>query len=231
MHFEICTDSVEGAIVAGELGAKRIELCAAIALGGLTPNYGLIQQCVEKSTTEVHVMIRHKVGGFSYTNNDVELMKIDIVAAKNAGAHGVVFGILTTEYTVSLFNKELVSFSKEYGLEVTFHRAFDFVSDYNAALKTLIEFGFDRLLTSGLQETAIEGIDVIQELQQKHGDLIQIMAGSGVNQNNALKLASTGINNLHFTAHKSLGGSTNLSMGELMVVDEVKIKSIISQFK
>ena len=79
MNFEICTDSVEGAIVAGELGAKRIELCAALSVGGLTPNYGLIQQCVEKSSVEVHVMLRHKVGGFCYSDKDVELMKIDFI--------------------------------------------------------------------------------------------------------------------------------------------------------
>ena len=230
MNFEICTDNVEGAIVAGELGAKRIELCSALSVGGLTPNYGLIQQCVEKSSVEVHVMIRHKVGGFCYSDKDVELMKIDVVAAKNAGAHGVVFGILTPDNKISLFNKELAVFSKELGFVVTFHRAFDFISDYNSAIIVLIEFGFDRLLTSGLQETAVEGIDVIQEIQQKYGNFIQIMAGSGVNSNTALKLASTGINNLHFTSHKPLGGSTGLSMGELMVVDKEKIESIMNLF-
>ena len=230
MNFEICTDSVEGAIVAGEFGAKRIELCSALSVGGLTPNYGLIQQCVEKSFVEVHVMIRHKVGGFCYSDKDVELMKIDIIAAKNAGASGVVFGILTTDNKVSLFNKELVCFSKELGLEVTFHRAFDFITNYKTAIKTIIEYEFDRLLTSGLQETAIKGISVIKELQENYGSDIQIMAGSGVNSSNAIALAATGIKNLHFTSHKSKGGSTNLSMGELMVIDKAKITSIMKLF-
>ena len=230
MNFEICTDSVEGAIVAGEYGAKRIELCSALSVGGLTPSYGLIHQCVEKAKVEVHVMIRHKVGGFCYTNDDVEVMKIDILAAKQAGARGVVFGILTPDDKVSFFNKELVDFSKKLRLEVTFHRAFDFIKDYNSAIKILIEYGFDRLLTSGLQETAIKGIEVIKELQNNYGNQIQIMAGSGINTTNAKELANTGIKNLHFTAHKSKEGSTNLSMGEEMIVDKIKIASIMSLF-
>ena len=230
MTFEICTDSVEGAIVAGNYGAKRIELCAALTVGGLTPNIGLIQKCVELSTVEVNVIIRHKEGGFVYNSTDVELMKIDIESAKKTGAKGVVFGILTADNSVSELNKELVQFSKSLGLEVTFHRAFDFISDYKTAIKTIVKMGFDRLLTSGLQATAIEGISVISYLQENHGHEIQIMAGSGVNSENALELAKTGIQNLHFTARKSSGISVELSMGDMMVVDKSKIKNITDLF-
>ena len=132
MNFEICTDSVEGAVAAGKFGAKRIELCSALSVGGLTPSYGLIKQCVEKSTVEVHVIVRHKEGDFNYNDEDVELMKIDIEASKKAGAHGVVFGILDENNEISIKNKELVIFSKSLGLEVTFHRAFDFVPNYKS---------------------------------------------------------------------------------------------------
>ncbi|MCK5815253.1 MAG: copper homeostasis protein CutC [Flavobacteriaceae bacterium] len=230
MIFEVCTDSVKGAIAAGKYGAKRIELCAALTVGGLTPNIGLIQKCVELSTVEVNVIIRHKEGGFVYNSTDVELMKIDIEAAKKAGAKGVVFGILTVDNSISELNRDLVQFSKALGLEVTFHRAFDFVSDYEAAIGLIIEMGFDRLLTSGLQPTAIEGITVISNLQKQHGHEIQIVAGSGVNAENALKLAKTGIQNLHFTARKPSQTSTELSMGKEMVVDEDKIINITDLF-
>lgn len=230
MVFEICTDSVEGAIAAEKHGAKRIELCAALSAGGLTPNIGLIKQCVEKSNVEVNVIIRHKEGGFDYDQADVEIMKVDIKAAKNVGALGVVFGILNTDNTISELNRELVEFTKSMGMEVTFHRAFDFVADYKSAIKTLIEMKFDRLLTSGLRPTAIEGLEVISYLQENHGKEIQIMAGSGVSSSNAGELAATGIQNLHFTARKPSGKTINLSMGDLMVVDEDKIMNIISQF-
>ena len=230
MIFEVCTDSVEGAIRASKYGAKRIELCAALPVGGLTPNIGLIQKCVALSTVEVHVIIRHKEGGFDYDQNDVEIMKIDIEAAKRAGAKGVVFGILNDDNTISELNRELVAFTKSLGIEATFHRAFDFVADYKESIKTLVEMGFDRLLTSGLKPTAIEGLDVISYLQKNHGHEIQIMAGSGVNSTNALELAASGIQNLHFTARKTSEVKINLSMGGRMVVDEEKIKSIIGLF-
>ena len=230
MNFEICTDSVEGALSAEKFGAKRIELCAALSVGGLTPNYGLIEQCVKKSNVEVHVMIRHKEGDFQYSKEDVEIMKTDIEQAKKAGAHGVVFGILTSENEISTLNEELVIVSKRLDLEVTFHRAFDFVIDYKSAIKKLIELKFDRLLTSGLQVTAEKGLEIITKLQVNYGNQIQIMAGSGVNSSNALKIASSGIQNLHFTARKIAEISSKFEMGNQFVIDEDKIKSIVNQF-
>ncbi len=230
MNIEICTDSLEGALAAEKYGAKRIELCAALSVGGLTPSYGLIKQCVEKSAVEVHVMIRHKEGGFNYTLADIEIMKLDIIAAKNAGANGVVFGVLDGDNMMSDLNKELVALSKSLNLEVTCHRAFDFVEDHKPAIEKIIAFGFDRLLTSGLQPTALEGLGIIAALQADYGHQIQIMAGSGINPSNALEIASSGINNIHFTARKSVLSTTKLSMGDVLVVDEGKIEGIVGLF-
>jgi copper homeostasis protein len=231
MNFEICTDTVEGIIAAEKYGIQRIELCSALSVGGLTPSTALIQKCCEKSNVEVHVMIRHREGGFIYTMDDIDLMKIDIKIAKNAGAHGVVFGVLNTANEVSVLNKELVVFAKTMGLEVTFHRAFDLVKDYSEAIEELISYGFDRLLTSGLQPSAEQGLPVITYLQEKYGKKIQIMAGAGISATNAKLIASSGIENLHFTARKSERSSVKLSMGEFMIVDEEKIENIVNQFK
>jgi len=231
MNFEVCTDTFEGAKIAAKLGAKRIELCAALSLGGLTPNFGLIKQCANRSSIEVHVMIRHREGNFHYSLDDVEIMKIDIKQAKIAGAHGVVFGILNEKNEVSLLNQELVNLAKSFDLEVTFHRAFDFVVDYQSAIRKLIELKFDRLLTSGLEVTAEKGLDVISYLQAHYGNQIQIMAGSGVNASNAIKIASSGINNLHFTARKIISNDSKFDMGKQQIVDEEKITNIINQFK
>ncbi len=230
MIFEVCTDSLEGALAAEKYGAKRIELCQALNVGGLTPNYGLIEQCAKRSSVEVHVMIRHKEGDFAYDDEDVEIMKKDILASKEAGAKGVVFGILDAQNNISGKNKELAKLGKDLGLEVTFHRAFDFVQDPEKAIKMIIEYGFDRLLTSGKEESAFKGLSLIEKLQQEYGDQIQIMAGSGVNNKNALQIAASGVNNLHFTARKSGNQPVTLSMGELMIVDEDKIKNIIGMF-
>jgi len=228
MNFELCTDSVEGAIKASYHGFKSIELCSALAVGGLTPNFGLIQTCVRQSNLEVHVMIRHREGGFVCDQADVDMMKIDLEAVKRAGAHGVVFGLLNEENKVSSLNFQLVQLATSLGLKATFHRAFDFVPDFRIAVKKIIAFGFDRLLTSGLESKAEDGLDVINELQSDYGQLIQIIAGSGVNEANALIFANSGINYLHFTARKSDGKDSKLGMGNTMLTDEQKIRSVLS---
>lgn len=230
MNVEICTDCLAGALAAEKYGAKRIELCSALSVGGLTPSFGTIEQCAERTNVEVHVMIRHREGDFKYDVEDQELMKIDIVNAKKAGAKGVVFGILDENNEVSDLNIELVEISKLYGLEATFHRAFDQVYDHKSEIKKIIKFGFDRLLTAGLRSTAIEGVNVIRELQKNHGHLIQIMAGSGIIASNVLEICDTGINNIHFTARKSSTDKTKFSMGKRSIVDEDKIKNIIGLF-
>ncbi len=231
MNFELCTDLLDGALAASKYNFKRIELCSALSIGGLTPSVGLIEQCVKQSSVEVHVMIRHKEGGFNYSADDIAIMKADIKAAAQAGAHGVVFGVLTDDNLVADVNMELVGLALSLGLQATFHRAFDFVTEYNKAIEKLINMGFDRLLTSGLQPKVEQGLDVIRDLQKNFGTQIEIMAGSGVNAGNALKIASTGITNLHFTAHKPSGKTLALSMGSVTVVDEDKMQHIVSQFK
>jgi copper homeostasis protein len=228
MKFELCTDCVEGAEIAGKFGFNSIELCSALSVGGLTPNFGLIKQCVDRSKAEIHVMIRHKEGGFQVTDDDLILMRLDIKAAKEAGAHGVVFGILDANNEVAESNKDLVQLANELGLKTTFHRAFDFVPDFRLAISRVVAFGFDRLLTSGLQPKAENGIAVIAELQQVYGHKIQIIAGSGVNFGNALKFSGSGIQYLHFTARKPKNKVVEMGMGQVMVTDTEKIQQIIN---
>ena len=127
MIFEFCIDSIDGAIAAQQFGVKRVELCSALNVGGLTPSYGLIQQCAQYQA-EVHVMIRHIEGGFVYSKKDILIMVQDIKMAKQAGAKGVVFGCLTPDNKLDFeSNINLIETAKDLNLEVTFHRAFDFV--------------------------------------------------------------------------------------------------------
>ncbi|MGB0882217.1 MAG: copper homeostasis protein CutC [Vicingaceae bacterium] len=228
MKIEFCIDSVEGAIAAKKFGANRVELCSALGVGGLTPSFGLIKQCAEQGI-EVHVMIRHIEGGFNYSKQDISIMLNDIKMAKDAGATGVVFGCLTQQNELDFeSNIDLIEAAKSLGIEVTFHRAFDFVKNPNEALTSLINFGVDRILTSGLEDKAINGIDNIRQLVKQANGEIEIMAGSGVNSSNAAELAATRIDALHFTIHQSNNETEALGMGTRTTIDEEKIVSILN---
>lgn len=231
MNLELCTDCVEGAQLAGTYGFKRVELCSALSEGGLTPSFGLIRACAQQSGSEIHAMIRALGGSFVCSPTEISIMKEDILRAAEAGASGVVFGILDSKNRISESNADLVKSAHRLGLQATFHRAFDQVDTPLEAIRSLIAMGFDRVLTSGLQPRAEDGIQLISDLQNRFGQDIQIMAGSGVNENNALALAGTGIQNLHFTARKSTGEKELPGMGLRMKTDEDKIRSIRSLFK
>ena len=228
MEIEICLEEPETAVLADQSGAKRIELCSALDLGGLTPSFGLIQTCVTQCDLEVFVMIRPRGGDFVYSAEELAIMEADLVAAKNAGAHGVVFGCLTEKNELDLAaNRTLIQKSKELGLGTTFHRAFDFCTQPEKSLFDLIDMGFDRLLTSGQKPRAIDGIDLIKKRVRIAEDRIQIMAGSGVNAENAFMLSATGIHAIHFTARKPVSLEDPLNMGLKYIPDPEKIKQII----
>jgi copper homeostasis protein len=230
MKIEFCIDSVNGAIAAKKHGANRVELCSALNVGGLTPSFGLIKQCAAQGV-EVHVMIRHNEGGFTYSKADILIMLEDIKMAKKARASGVVFGCLTPQNELDFeSNIDLIEAAKSLDLEVTFHRAFDFVENPAEALTSLINFGVDRILTSGQHDKAIKGIENIKTLVKQANGQIEIMAGSGVNNSNAVELAVTGIDALHFTIHKSSSENEALGMGTRTVIDEEKISSILKLF-
>jgi len=228
MTVELCTDSFEGALIAEKFGIKRIELCTALSEGGLTPSYGLIKKC-SKLSVEVHVMIRPRGGDFQYTTDEIDIMKRDIESAKNLNASGVVFGVLDNN-KISSMNKNLNELAISLGLETTFHRAFDVISDYHKAIEQLIAYNFKRVLTSGLQPTAEQGLELIAELQMCYGDKIQIMAGSGINDRNALKFAKKGIKQIHFTARKPIVWANKYNLGIDYKIDETKIKFITNLF-
>ena len=194
MTFELCIDSLDQAYAAKSFGARRVELCSALQLGGLSPTIGMTRQCSDLSGIETHVMIRPRGGGFLYSKEEILGMRFDIQALQQSGARGVVFGILNQDRSVDAENNsELLDLAKSLGLEVTFHRAFDFVTDPQSSLDHLIRVGFDRVLTSGQQSTAIEGIELIKKLVKQSQGKIEIMAGSGIDSSNVLELQATGL--------------------------------------
>jgi copper homeostasis protein len=206
-----------------------IELCSALSVGGLTPSVGLVKKCTRSKKVEIHTMIRHREGHFNYSRGEVRLMKKDILSMKKAGASGIVFGCLDKKGMVDKNACSLLlETGKELEMEVSFHRAIDFCPDLLGAIQMLIELGFDRILSSGQKETAIEGIENIRKMTEVAQGEIQIMAGSGVNAVNAMKLVETGIDALHFTSHLP-GPVDRLGMGQNRKMDKIKIKKIIEE--
>jgi copper homeostasis protein len=226
MTLEVCIDSLEGTEVAARNGARRVELCSALSTGGLTPSLALVEKCVQVKGIEVHAMLRHREGDFVYNQSDLEILLRDMELLARAGARGVVFGCLTRENKLDADkNNLLAERARKLGLECTFHRAFDFAEEPKKALEELIDQGFTRILTSGQRRTAIEGIELITELVKQSAGRIQIMAASGVNGSNADELTRTGVDALHFTAHK-ISGDPRMGMGTHFIPDEEKIARI-----
>lgn len=227
-EIEICIEQPATAVIAHQLGADRVELCSALDLGGLTPSYGLIEACTGFQGLEVFVMIRPRPGNFVYNAREIEVMIRDIHAAKEAGAHGVVFGCLMEDNNLDIDNtRRLYETAVSYGLGTTFHRAFDFVVNPRHSLEKLMDIGLDRILTSGTKPKAFEGLNLIQNMVELSGDKIDIMAGSGINHENARQIMETGVHALHFTARKTENKVDKLNMGLRYQPDPEKIKKIL----
>ncbi len=198
MTLEVCAYSLESCLNAQQAGAARVELCSGPGEGGTTPSAGLIVLVREKTEIDLYVMIRPRGGDFVYDESEIELMKRDIDFARNAGANGVVLGILHPDGTVDIAQtRALVQYAAPLG--VTFHRAFDLTPDPSAALEDVIATGAERILTSGHQPTALQGADLLAKLSRQADGRIELMAGAGVSVANALQLAATGVSALHLT--------------------------------
>ena len=202
MIFEICIDSVEGAVAAQAAGAQRVELCDNLVEGGTTPSYGMVQVACRKADIAVNVIVRPRGGDFVYTAAEFEVMQADIQAAKAAGAAGVVIGLLQPDGRVDMERtRALVELARP--LSVTFHRAFDMSRDPAEALEALCSLGIDRILTSGQKATAMEGLECIARMVKLAGERIIIMAGGSVNASNVARIiAGTGVREVHFAARK-----------------------------
>jgi copper homeostasis protein len=181
-HLEIACFNMESAIIAQQAGANRIEFCAHMNAGGVTPKLEEFILLKSKIHIPIFVMIRPKRGNFIYSNAEFEQMKKDILYFKNVGANGFVFGILTENKEVNTIqNKALVELANP--LPCTFHRAFDEINDQLEALDTIIECGFRTILTSGNAKNAMEGLSSLKALALKANNKICIMPGGGVRAN------------------------------------------------
>lgn len=200
---EICCGSYDDAIKAYEGKAKRIELNSALNLGGLTPSLATLDLVKEDTTLEVVCMVRPRGAGFCYNENDYKVMKRECIDLLKHKADGIAFGFLNEDFTIDEERtKEFVELIKSFNAKSVFHRAFDCVDDVDREVKKLISLGVDRILTSGLKDKAIDGLDTISYLQRNYGDKIEFVVGSGVNYLNANTIIETTLVNQVHTSCK-----------------------------
>ncbi|HHY09684.1 MAG TPA: copper homeostasis protein CutC, partial [Firmicutes bacterium] len=199
-------------------GADRVEVCADQSAGGTTPSIGLLAEIVETIPIEVMAMIRPRGGDFAYSRAELAVMRRDIIKAAEVGVEGVVFGVLTEEGYLDLeAMRELIAVAKEHSLEVTCHRAFDVAFQPLKFARDLVKLGVDRLLTSGQKPTALEGLDLIKELQKAVGQDLIIMPGVNITSSNVEKILAAGVSELHVynteVVESKVKRSTDLTMG------------------
>ncbi len=199
MLLEICANSYQSALNAQKAGAQRIELCSELSIGGITPSYGLIKKIVEELSIETFVLIRPRSGDFRYSDSEFDSIKNDIKICKELGVKGIVSGVLNADNTIDIVRtRELVELSKP--MQFTFHRAFDVVPNPKKALHELIDLGANRVLTSGQELKAIDGIELLKQLKQQAESKIKILVGSRVNADNAKVFRDAGFSEIHASA-------------------------------
>ena len=177
--LEVCCGSLDDAIEAERGGGQRVELCSCLFLGGLTPSIGSVIEARRRLKIPIIAMVRPRGGGFCYTEAEFAAMQHDARAMLEAGADGIVFGILNPDGTIDVErNRVLRDIAGR--RQSVFHRAIDVTPDPFRALEQLIDLGFTRVLTSGQQDSVPEGLDLIRRLVEHAGDRIEIMPGGGI---------------------------------------------------
>lgn len=175
---EICVDSPQGIAAALRGGADRIELCAALVLGGLTPSVGLMTAAADCGVP-VHAMIRPRAGGFHWSHADLTAMRDEVVAVGEAGLHGIVIGALDDKGGLDLPALRALM-TDAAGLAVTLHRCIDLIEDRVTAMEQAIDLGIGTILTSGGATRAVAGIGELGRLIDRAAGRITVMPGSGI---------------------------------------------------
>jgi copper homeostasis protein len=242
MIFEICVDSVAAVRAAREAGAHRVELCAALIEGGITPSRGMIRQARTVGGIGLHVIIRPRGGDFLFDDDEMAIMRADVEAAKAEGADGVVIGLLSRDGEIDAARaRELIELARP--LSVTFHRAFDMARDPFAALETLIGLGVNRVLTSGQEASVLEGLPLVAELVARAGSRIIVMPGGGITSRNVERIVSAAKpREIHFAcldpmesdmqfrrAHVFMGGELRPPEYERLATSTKSIQAVMSK--
>ncbi|WP_036151863.1 copper homeostasis protein CutC [Maribacter forsetii] len=240
MIVEVCANSLESALVAERAGADRIELCSELAVGGLTPSYGLLKAVRSKITIPVNILIRPRSGDFTYSDEELDIMISDIELCAELGYNGIVSGVLLENFSLDVVRTRKLKDAAG-KLKFTFHRAFDWIQNPLDALKKLETMQVDTILTSGQQKSAPEGLDFLFQLKEQ-SKMIQIMPGSGVNAANVELFKDKGFKMAHLSGTKmvqSLSSKPLISMNSVNFLSDNQraitqldnIKAVVAKVK
>ncbi len=222
LKVEICAHTITSALIAQEGGADRIELCMAIEVGGLTPSPATILAAKRLLKIEICVLIRPRSGDFLYSDLEFEIIKKDILFCKNNGVDGVVVGVLNENKELDVEKmRELAVLARP--MQIACHRAFDQTPDGFIAMETLIELGYNRILTCGQATNVVAGKEKLKQLVEKSRGRIAIMPGNGVTVENIADIVSyTKVKDIHLTAKKLIVSQMKGRGGSLFVKDAIE---------
>lgn len=243
VSVEVCAYSLFSCLAADRAGAKRVELCASPWEGGTTPSAGLVEQALQATSLEIHAMVRPRGGDFVYDDTEKQTMLAEARSLVSQGVHGLVVGALKPAGDLDEeFMQEFRNIAKD--RELTCHRAIDVSRDPIQVMEELIALGFNRILTSGGKNKALDGIENLAEMVAASKGRIQIMAGSGVNPINCLDFVQIGVDAIHLSARTtrnsameyrrpgiSMGGVAEISEFEVAYSSEEIIRAAISKIQ
>lgn len=209
---EVCCGGYYDVMQAAKGGADRVELTAALAVGGLTPSPATVALAKEKANITVISMLRPRAGGFCYAEEDFQVMLADAKYLLEYGSDGLAFGCLLADGAMDMERtKRLVEVIKQYDREAVVHRAFDCVPEAERTVEELITIGVDRILTSGQGATVMDGLEKLGSLQNAYGDRIQLLAGCGVRASNVNEIISqTKVRQIHSSCKEWLPDPTTI---------------------
>ena len=198
MIIEICATTINSVINANRAGADRIELCSNYSVGGLTPTIKFIKKALSISKIPINVLVRSRPGDFIYNTIEIDKMKKDILSIMELGVNGFVVGSINSN---GVIDHKFMNWVRDHTdqLDLTFHRAFDYLDNQNDCVDTLVKIGFSRILCSGNENDAIEGMENLISLNKYSNDKIVIMPGGGVNKENCLEFKNAGFKEIHLS--------------------------------
>ena len=231
MKIELCVASIEALQIVKDLRIDRIELCQNLEQGGMTPSHGFIEMAL-LNEIETHVLIRPRAAGFTYSEDEIQLMLNDIKDCRELGAKGIVIGALNINKTI---DRDAMLRMKEVAkdLEITCHRAFDDSFDWKNSMDVLIEAGVNRILSSGLSSSVELGLPILTEMMKYAKSRIEIMVGGGVNLGNVQRiLLDVQPDAIHFSGTSKIIIDENSYFSEtLLQVDKSKVEKLIHSIR
>jgi copper homeostasis protein len=243
--LEVCCGSLEDSLIAESSGADRIELNNATYLDGLTPSIGTVELVLENCNIPVVVMVRPRAGGFNYNDSDFETMVRDVEILMKYDIEGLAFGCLDKNFDIDVKkNQRIVDIISKNNKIAVFHKAFDATKDPFKSMEILIDMGVKRVLTSGLDSSAIQGAELISKLQKQYGSRIEILVGGGVNDLNVIDLnTKTEVNQYHSSCKTWEEDPTTISNkisfafadkpheSDYNLVSAIKVKNLVKVLK